>query len=104
MKRRKRRGRRKRAGNRMGVLSISFIVMILMVCLSIQSRGLKEKLNVYAAQKETLQQQIDSENQRAKEIEDLEEYKKTNKYVEEVAKDKLGLVYEDEIIFKPSNP
>ena len=28
---------------------------------------------------------------------------KTKKYVEDVAKDKLGLVYEDEIIFKAKN-
>ena len=28
---------------------------------------------------------------------------KTRKYVEEVAKDKLGLVYDGEIIFKPEN-
>ena len=44
--------------------SICFIVMILLVSLSVQSHGLKEKLNVYAAQKEELQQKIDSETAR----------------------------------------
>ena len=97
--------RRKRKGsNRKGVLSISFIVAILLVCLSVQSHGLKQKLSVYAAQQESLQQQIDSEEKRAEEIKQMEEYKKTTEYVESVAKDKLGLVYEDEIIFKPANP
>ena len=38
--------------------------------------------------------------ERAEEIEALEAYTKTKKYVEDVAKDKLGLVYEDEVIFK----
>ena len=33
----------------------------------------------------------------------IEKYTKTRKYVEEVAKDKLGLVYDGEIIFKPEN-
>lgn len=99
-----RRRRRKSASNRMGVLSITFIVAILLVCLSVQSHGLKEKLSVYAAQQATLEQQIERESERTKEIEQLEEYKKTKEYVEEVAKDKLGLVYEDEIIFKPANP
>ena len=28
-------------------------------------------------------------------------FAKSKKYVEEVAKDKLGLVYEDEVLFKP---
>lgn len=98
------RKRKRKANNRRGVLSISFIVAILMVCLSVQSHGLKEKLDVYAAQKESLQQQMDSETDRSERIKKLEEYKKTTEYVEEVAKDKLGLVYKDEIIFKPSNP
>jgi cell division protein DivIC len=33
----------------------------------------------------------------------LATYTKTKKYAEEVAKDKLGLVYEDEIIFQETN-
>ena len=52
---------------------------------------------------EELQQKIDSETARTDEIKKLEEYKNTTEYVEEIAKDKLGLVYKDEIIFKPSN-
>ena len=55
------RRRKKRRGSNRGVGSICFIVMILLVSLSVQSHGLKEKLNVYAAQKEELQQKIDSE-------------------------------------------
>ena len=33
-------------------------------------------------------------------MKELETYTKTKKYAEEVAKDKLGLVYDNEIIFK----
>ena len=43
---------------------------------------------------------IAAEERRAEEISDLEAYTRTKKYVEDVAKEKLGLVYEDEIIFK----
>ena len=49
-----------------------------------------------------LEKQIADETERSKEIEDLETYTKTKKYVEDVAKEKLGLVYEDEILFKAS--
>lgn len=45
-------------------------------------------------------EQIEAEERRAEEIEELEAYTKTKKYVEDVAKEKLGLVYEDEVIFK----
>ena len=96
----KQKRRKKRKGSNRG---ICFIVLILLVILSVQSQGLKEKLKVYAAQQEELQQKIDSETARTDEIKKLEEYKNTTEYVEEIAKDKLGLVYKDEIIFKPSN-
>ena len=47
-----------------------------------------------------MQQQIDAENARTEELKELETYTKTKKYAEEVAKDKLGLVYDNEIVFK----
>jgi cell division protein DivIC len=100
MKRRKKRN----GSNRRGVLCITGIVAVLLISLTIQSHGLKEKIKVCAAQKATLEQQIAAEEKRSEEIDQLEEYKKTTEYVEEVAKDKLGLVYKDEIIFKPANP
>lgn len=46
---------------------------------------------------------IELEEARSEELVDLDAYTKTKKYVEEVAKDKLGLVYEDEIIFQEVN-
>jgi cell division protein DivIC len=47
--------------------------------------------------------QIADEDARTLELEELATYTKTKKYAEEVAKDKLGLVYENEIIFQESN-
>ena len=47
-----------------------------------------------------LQQQIDAETKRAEDLKEYEKYTKTAAYVEEVAKDKLGLVYEDEVVFQ----
>lgn len=44
--------------------------------------------------------QIEAEQKRALEIEEYEKYTETRKYIEEIAKDKLGLVYPGEIIFK----
>ena len=44
---------------------------------------------------------MEAEEARSEEIEELKEYVQSDEYAEQVAKDKLGLVYEDEIIFKP---
>ena len=43
---------------------------------------------------------IDSEKERTKEIEAQKEYMKTDEYVEEAAREKLGLVKDNEIVFQ----
>ena len=40
------------------------------------------------------------EEQRAEDIEEYRQYTKTREYIEEVAREKLGLVYDGEVIFK----
>jgi len=47
-----------------------------------------------------LNAQIEAENTRTEQIEEYRKYTQTKAYVEEVAKDKLGLVYEGEILFQ----
>ena len=50
-----------------------------------------------------LNNKIEAEQNRTEELKEFEVYTHTKKYAEEVAKDVLGYVYEDEIIFKPDN-
>ena len=42
-------------------------------------------------------------NEQKAEIKDYESYAKTKEYTEEVARNKLGLVYPNEIIFEPND-
>ncbi|NLK29222.1 MAG: septum formation initiator, partial [Clostridiales bacterium] len=61
-----------------------------------------EKQSEQAAIKlQKLELQIKEQEERAKEIKNLEAYVQTKRYIEDVAREKLGLVYEDEIILKP---
>ncbi|MBQ7841575.1 MAG: septum formation initiator family protein [Lachnospiraceae bacterium] len=92
--------RRKKKENRLSMIMVTMVVLMVLIVVSVKSVELQKKQETYAARIEQLQQQVDEENQRAIEIEEYGKYTKTKKYVEEVAKDKLGLVYEDEIIFK----
>lgn len=80
----------------MAFLAIGMIIAVV----GINSISLKQKQAKYIAREEELQQQIDAENERTEELREFETYTKTKKYAEEVAKDKLGLVYDNEIIFK----
>ena len=92
--------RRVRNENRLGMAAAMLAIVIMTFVVGINSVSLKEKEAKYAAREEELLRQIALEEQRAAELVDLETYTKTKKYVEEVAKDKLGLVYEHEIIFQ----
>lgn len=74
---------------------------MLLVVVSLKSAELRQKQETYAARERVLQEQIDAEKARTEEIEEYRKYTQTKKYVEEVAKDKLGLVNEGEIIYKP---
>jgi cell division protein DivIC len=68
--------------------------------ISFASASLQKKNRVYKAQMNELEKQLEQESLRSEEIDELEEYVGTDQYVEDVAKDKLGLVYPDEIIFE----
>ena len=62
---------------------------------------MKQKNASYQEEIAQLEKQMEAEEARSEEIEELKEYVQSDEYAEQVAKDKLGLVYEDEIIFKP---
>ena len=91
---------RKRRQNKLGMICVSVVVMMIFVVLLFGMSSLKIKRDSYVKKEEALTQQIEHEEKRAQELIDYEKYAKTAAYVEEVAKDKLGLVYEDEIVFQ----
>ncbi|MGN0276816.1 MAG: septum formation initiator family protein [Hominisplanchenecus sp.] len=80
---------------------ISAVVLVLLVVFSVQSHSMKQKNASYQEEIAQLEKQMEAEEARSEEIEELKEYVQSDEYAEQVAKDKLGLVYEDEIIFKP---
>lgn len=88
------------SSNRRGMVAIAAIVMVLLVGLLVQSQKLSAQNRQYEAQKSELQQQINDEALRATEIENLHDYVNSTEYIEKVARDKLGLVYRDEILFQ----
>ena len=75
-------------------------VLCLLLVASFGKLRLQQKNEAYQKQEEELLAQISEEQERTQEIEVLKKYVQTKKYVEEVAKERLGLVYEDEILFK----
>ncbi|MBE5823151.1 MAG: septum formation initiator family protein [Butyrivibrio sp.] len=95
--------KRRRFQNRAGIVWASIVVLILVTVVSIKSIGLLQKAREYQAREQALEEQIEYETQRSDEIAEYERYTETRKYIEDTAKEKLGLVYPGEIIFKNSD-
>ena len=85
---------------RWGFRVIIFAVLCLLIVASAGRLQLKQKNAAYEQREEELLAAIAEEEARSEEIEELKKYVQTKKYVEEVAKERLGLVYEDVILFK----
>ena len=92
--------KRRRFQNAAGIIWASIVVLILVSVVSIKSFGLMKKADEYQSREEALMVQIEQEEQRSAEIAEFEKYTHTRKYIEDTARDKLGLVYPGEIIFK----
>ena len=75
-------------------------VLCLLLVASFGKLRLQQKNESYRQPAEELLEQIAEEEERAEEIEELKKYVQTKKCVEAGAKERLGLVYEDEILFK----
>ena len=88
--------KRRMQRHKRSVLAVSAVVLLL----SANSISLKSKEEYYQGQEMELEQQIQEEKARAEEIEELREYVGTDQYVEDVAREKLGLIHENEIILK----
>lgn len=85
-----------------GTVSIVVIVIAFLIVMSVQIFRLKQKDEMLSERKAALEQQLAEEQARAEELEDLDLYTKSVDYIKEMA-NKLGLVFENEIIFKESD-
>ena len=91
---------RKKRQNGFSVALVIMVILMLMIVITFGRIELQKKQDEYTLKEQQLLEQIEAEEQRAEEIEEYRKYTQTQKYVEEVAKEKLGLVNENEIIFK----
>lgn len=92
--------RNKRLRKHLGSFAIAGVVLLMLVFVFVASLSLRVSNANKQERIAELESQIEAEKEKAEEIEEYGKYVQTKKYAEEVAKEKLGLVYEDEIIFK----
>lgn len=96
-----RRQRKDKWANRFAIIGISVVVGFLAIAVNVRGSSLKQQDRDYEMKQESLEAAIADEERRAEELEEYKVYVKTKQYIEEVAREKLGLVKPDEIIIKP---
>lgn len=101
--RRRRYQYRRKQQNRLAMTLVTIVLVIMLTVIGIKSIEMRARVSELSERESQLTEEIEQEQARGSELDQYEKYTQTKKYVEDVAKDKLGLVHDGEIIFKESN-
>lgn len=89
--------------NKASIYIVLGTLLVFAVVLFVNCHSLNEKKERLLQEQALNEQEYAGEQERTNELEELEKTTQTMKYYEQVAKEQLGMVYEDEIIFKENN-
>lgn len=91
----------KQKRNIWGMVLITVIVLLMIFIMLYQKKKkIVDTMASYDVRYETLQKSIKEEKKHAKEIEKEKEYMQSDEYIAQVAREKLGLVKDNEIVFE----
>ena len=93
-----------RKRKRISKISKALYVLFACLCLviiSINKFMLDDRLVQAKVKNETAKSYLKKEKNRAEELENLKLEIKTKKFIEDTAREKFGLTYENEIVFEP---
>ncbi len=96
------RKRRKRL-SKATILGALLVTLVLCSTLLYKQNVMQANGKEYAEQLKELEKKSRELKKEKEELKDFKDYVKTDEYVEEVAREKFGLVYKDEIIFEPED-
>ena len=94
-------GRKRKRTSRLRKILYSMFVVMFLAIISISKFMLDDRLIQVKAKNEVVKTQLEDERKRTEELEDLKLEIKTKKFIEETAREKFGLTYENEIVFEP---
>ena len=90
---------RRNTHNRMSMALIAVAVIVMTIIVGYSVYNMKIELNENKEKIESLNKDIAKEEKRKEEIEEYKDYTETDEFVEHTARENLGLVYEDEVVF-----
>lgn len=91
---------RRRKKRRTGLVLIACMVFVFCGLIFYKKIELDAKDTQYRETVEKYEKEIKELEKQKEEIKELKDYVQTKSYIEEMAREKLGLVYKGEIIFK----
>ncbi len=94
---------RKKLQNRTSMTLIIMIVAVLLLVVGVKGYGLTKERERLQAEYQANQKILEEQDAEEMEIEEYKKYMQTPQYYEDMAKEKLGMVYENEIIFVPED-
>ena len=100
VKQRNTKARRTAMENKIAMIGISSVVCMLLVVLLFKGSALQRRIDANEGNNPQLQQEMAAEQARTEEIEELQDYMQSDEYTEKIAKEKIGLVKDNEILFK----
>ena len=95
--------RKERRQRKASVIALVVVAVFLLGGMGFYIRSLKQKEANYRAKESELASQIAVESSIAEELENESRLRQTLKYIEQIAREKLGLVFPDEVIVRPGN-
>lgn len=84
------------------LLLLGPLLIVSLVCgvIYMNKLDLSQRLSTYVEREEALEREISDEEERSLELEEKKKYMATDKYIKDVAREKLGLVDPGEVLIK----
>ena len=94
-------GRKRRSISKISKILYVLFVALCLAVISINKFMLDDRLVQAKVKNEAAKSYLKKEKSRAEELENLKVEIKTRKFIEDTAREKFGLTYENEIVFEP---
>ena len=92
--------RRRKRKSRAGLYLVMLVAALFVGTLAVHGYTLRANCQRLAEEQSNLKEKKKSLKREREKIKEQSEYRKTDQYVEDVAREKFGLVYDNEIVFK----
>ena len=96
--------KRKKAGaiseNKFAIIFATGVVLSVAIILGVRVNSIKQELAKRESYNQKVIEELESEDERSKKLEEQRKYVQTDSYIIEMAREKLGLVFPDEIAIK----